>query len=1073
MTCPANSTGTGGSAGITCAAAQGGASGRNNDYAMRYVDVDSDASTFDSSSAQVTIPTGANVLYAALIWGGITGAGKLYGVPGAGGPVAGSPAPDVALQGTVQLKAPGASGYTAEASTQTDNFTSTYGATYQGYRTVTSEVQAGGSGTYTVANVQVGTGGNVFGGWTLAVAYHDPAQPVRNLVVYTGFGTVAGAYDGAGATPNSPLTIPVTGFTTPASGPVITRLGAVVYDGDRGQTGDELTLGSTALSNRRNPVDDVFNSTISDLGTAVQGGNPSYDNTLGIDIDRFDATGALPNSATSATISLSTSKGTGETYYPGVLTFATDLNSSPLTGTKTVTDANGGRVLPGDTLTYNVSVKNNGNTDATGSVLTDAIPDGASYLAGSLKVANTAGTAPTARTDAVDTDQAEASAASGVTVRLGSDATGTAGGTIPAGVTSKVQFKVTIDSAVVDQQAIRNTALFTDEDTNTGTVFEGASNAARVTVIGPPMLTFTTVPPGARNSAYSDQLTSTGGSAPVGWSFTGTLPPGLSLDTTTGVLSGTPTTTGTYAFVVRILDIDNRTDTQSVTMQIYDTAGTISLSSSSTSVTFGTAPTLTATAGPGTTASGTVTFTDVPASGPQAGTTVTLGTATAVNGVASLAKTLPAFGPNLVTATYAGDATRSPATSAPVTVQVNGYAGEVIVTEFRTCGPAGVNDSYVELYNTGPTVPLAGILVTADSGASTSLLSDAGTFGTNRSYLLTGSSFSLGAIATSNASAVVGTGGMKVQVPDTAATQTDAVGPSSGSHLGAALPAMTGSPTDNYAWWRQESAGRPVNTGNNAIDFRLVSTAGAVVGGVQSTLGAPSPTGTADPYQHNSDLQSALLDAGASAAAVPNRVYAVGTPGQLTIQRKITNTSLKAVTSVKLRVTALSEANGAPEPGVATQPVTPATLRVVNPATSTSSVPVSAGPPVSVSNLSVDTPTSGTTGGGLNSTLSVPLPSGLAAGASINVSFTFAVDTPGYFWFGYDIDAIGGTVSAQSLLASPQFQLGTIPVPWPGVTPGRLRSGGVLGAVRHRAVSAVSAVSAVRAGTAAGAAGLL
>ena len=52
----------------------------------------------------------------------------------------------------------------------------------------------------------------------------------------------------------------------------------------------------------------------------------------------------------------------------------------------------------------------------------------------------------------------------------------------------------------------------------------------------------------------------TGGHAPVTWTVgTGTLPPGLTLNATTGILSGRPTTVGNYAFTVRVTDADNTT----------------------------------------------------------------------------------------------------------------------------------------------------------------------------------------------------------------------------------------------------------------------------------------------------------------------------------------------------------------------------------------------------------------------------------------------------------------------------------------------------------------------------------
>ncbi len=108
----------------------------------------------------------------------------------------------------------------------------------------------------------------------------------------------------------------------------------------------------------------------------------------------------LKTNATSATIRLTSNTG-GETYYPGVVTFATELYAPNLVATKSaevVTKASGniqsGVPEPGDTITG----RNTGADDAVGAVLTDAIPVGTTYVPGSLRVGGTA------RTDATGDD---------------------------------------------------------------------------------------------------------------------------------------------------------------------------------------------------------------------------------------------------------------------------------------------------------------------------------------------------------------------------------------------------------------------------------------------------------------------------------------------------------------------------------------------------------------------------------------------------------------------------------------------------------------------------------------------
>ena len=66
------------------------------------------------------------------------------------------------------------------------------------------------------------------------------------------------------------------------------------------------------------------------------------------------------------------------------------------------------------------------------------------------------------------------------------------------------------------------------------------------------------LPPGTVGTAYNQTITASGGTGPYAFSTSGPLPPGLTLSAS-GSLSGTPTTPGTYNFVVTATDANNCT----------------------------------------------------------------------------------------------------------------------------------------------------------------------------------------------------------------------------------------------------------------------------------------------------------------------------------------------------------------------------------------------------------------------------------------------------------------------------------------------------------------------------------
>ena len=469
LTCPTAA------AGCTSAQQTGGvASGTNNAldnnaYTMQYVNTApgtiAGAPTFDSSSATLSLPSTATVLFAGLYWGGDLSAGAAGGAPAPGG----VPPGGVAAAGRVGFRAPGDAAYSPLNSAPADlNFSSLPGQTnrYGGFVNVTTQVQAAGAGTYSVANVQTGTGQDRYAGWSLVVAYRDSSQPPRNLTVFDGFASIASG--------NPPVNIPVSGFETPPSGPVRTTLGFVAYEGDAGLTGDSASLNGTTLSDGINNPNNFFASAISNLGTNVTTKTPNFVNQLGYDSKLVAANGVLPNNATGATVRITTSS---DAYFEHVITFATDLYAPNITSSKSVANIThpGGPDQHNDVLRYTVSYTNSGQDAATNFVMRDPIPGGATYVPGSLRI--TAGPqAPASPTDALGDDAGEFDAGAGqVVFRLGTGANATTGGAIAPGATDTVTFDVKIDPADPAGQQIVNRATATFNGQTLGTPFTDTS----------------------------------------------------------------------------------------------------------------------------------------------------------------------------------------------------------------------------------------------------------------------------------------------------------------------------------------------------------------------------------------------------------------------------------------------------------------------------------------------------------------------------------------------------------------------------------------------------------------------
>jgi len=155
------------------------------------------------------------------------------------------------------------------------------------------------------------------------------------------------------------------------------------------------------------------------------------------------------------------------------------------------------------------------------------------------------------------------------------------GGTLAAGTNTTVTASINAGANTLAAGSYSDNVTFTNTTSNTGNTTRPVSLTVNATEA--PTISTVSLPAGAVDTAYSQTLTATGGTTPYSWSVSsGTLPAGLSLSAL-GVLSGTPTATGTSIFTVRVAGSDNASSTRifDVTIDAAAPPPTVNLSSDS------------------------------------------------------------------------------------------------------------------------------------------------------------------------------------------------------------------------------------------------------------------------------------------------------------------------------------------------------------------------------------------------------------------------------------------------------------------------------------------------------------
>ncbi|MFL6210494.1 MAG: M36 family metallopeptidase [Pyrinomonadaceae bacterium] len=371
--------------------------------------------------------------------------------------------------------------------------------------------------------------------------------------------------------------------------------------------------------------------------------------------------------------------------------------------------------------------------------------------------------------------------------------------------------------------------------------------------------------------------------------------------------------------------------------------------------------------------------------------------------------------------------------------------GDVLISEFRTRGAAGGTDEFIELYN-NTSAPIqvssgdgsGGWGVVADISGSPQLIATIAN-GTNiparGHYLLANSTnpggYSLGSYPAGNSGATAtpdanyttdipdGVGLALFSTANLASIGTtnriDAVGfTSEGSTLfkeGAGL-SSPGANDGEYSFVRRMAiTGLPRDTNDNASDFAFVSTTGAQIGGVQSTLGAPGPENSTSPIQRNATIKASAIDPQCASGTSTDPTSACSrvrnssdtgpnkTFGTLSLRRRFKNTSNQAVTRLRFRIVDITTLGNRAQ--------NEADLRVLDAPDIT--VTTSSNQMVPVRGTTIETPPAQTLGGGLNTSLTVgtiTTASPIAPGASVNVQFLLGVEAAGSFRFFVNVEAL-------------------------------------------------------------------
>ncbi|MGO4818210.1 LamG-like jellyroll fold domain-containing protein [Flavobacterium sp. W22_SRS_FP1] len=389
----------------------------NEGNSMKYVDIDGDPSTLNSSMATLEASnSGENsanqncstVIFAGLYWTGKSNdANETFSV------TKNSVTKNYDKK-VISLKGPGATNYTSiTAKPKGVDFEIRFPGAAQsgifiGYQEVTDYVKTHGPGAYTVADIALTEGTNsnpgLSGGWVMIVIYENPIMKSRAITLFDGYAYVNGQRAGGGEYG----TIPISGFTTVGAGPVNMKLGVMAAEGDVATNSgtDYLavqklnadpnvynTTNYLTLNHAGNSSTNFFNSSIFPIPAAGKS-DPILQNNTGVDFSMFTiqnlGNSVIGNNQTTTNFRFGS---TYEVFTIFGFAMSVDTYIPEPEGFISINTINAisnppqpYSVLPGQEISYTLAIKNKGTEAINNNIVTIPISNTINFLVGSIAI---------------------------------------------------------------------------------------------------------------------------------------------------------------------------------------------------------------------------------------------------------------------------------------------------------------------------------------------------------------------------------------------------------------------------------------------------------------------------------------------------------------------------------------------------------------------------------------------------------------------------------------------------------------------------------------------------------------